>query len=157
MKNLVKKVVNKIIKQRMTISFAESCSGGLLSSYITSVKGASKIFILGVVTYSNESKVKVLKIPRSTIKKYGAVSAQVCSLMAKNLYKISKSNISVSVTGIAGPQGGSKSKPIGLVYVCVKKDKKIKVERYLFKNKGRTYIQKSSVKKSLELILNELE
>ena len=157
MKNLVKKVVNKIIKKRMTISFAESCSGGLLSSYVTSVKGASKIFILGVVTYSNKSKVKVLKIPKNTIKKYGAVSPQVCSLMAKNLYKITKTKISVSITGIAGPRGGSKSKPIGLVYVCVKKDKKIKVVKYLFKNKGRAYIQKNSVKKSLELILNELE
>ena len=157
MKNLVKKVVNKIIKKRMTISFAESCSGGLLSSYVTSVKGASKIFILGVVTYSNKSKVKVLKIPKNIIKKYGAVSPQVCSLMAKNLYKITKTKISVSITGIAGPRGGSKSKPIGLVYVCVKKDKKIKVVKYLFKNKGRAYIQKNSVKKSLELILNELE
>ena len=152
--NKSKKIVKLLKKKKIKISFAESCTGGLLSSAITSVSGSSKVFNLGLVAYSNQSKIKVLKVSKKIIRKYGAVSEQVCFAMVKNLSKISKTNITVSITGIAGPSGGTKQKPVGLVYVGIKRGNKIKVNRYLFKNKGRLYIQKTAVNKSLDLILS---
>ena len=157
MKFLAKKIVKKLIKKKIKIAIAESCTGGMLSSVITSVSGSSKVFTLGLVAYSNQSKTKVLKVPKNIIRKYGSVSASVCLAMVKNLSKISKTNISVSITGIAGPSGGSKKKPVGLVYVGIKKDKIVEVKKYLFINRGRTYIQKAAVNKSLELILSFLK
>ena len=157
MKLLSKKVINKLIKKKLTISAAESCTGGLLSNVITSVSGSSKVFTLNLIAYSNQSKIKVLKVPKNIIKKYGSVSEQVCLAMVKNLSKISKTNISVSVTGIAGPIGGTKIKPVGLVYVGIKKGNRAEVKKYLFKNKGRSYIQKAAVNKSLGLILRFLK
>ena len=157
MKVLGKKIVNKLIKKKLTISTAESCTGGLLSSAITSVAGSSKVFKLGLVTYSNRSKIKVLKVLKNIIMKYGAVSEQVCLAMVMNLNKISKTGISISITGKAGPSGGTKKKPVGLVYVGIKKRNKITVKKYLFKNKGRTFTQKTAVNKSLRLILSALK
>ena len=157
MKILSKKIYNKLIKKKLTIAVAESCTGGLLSSALTSVAGSSKIFNLGFVVYSNESKINVLKIPKNIIKECGAVSKRVCFYMAKNLKKISKTDISVSITGIAGPSGGIKKKPVGLVYIGIKKGNRTEVKKYLFKNKGRSYIQKAAVNKSLELILSFLK
>ena len=154
MKLLTKKIVKILIKKKLKISFAESCSGGLLSSAITSVSGSSKVFTLGFVVYSNQSKTKILKVPKNIIKKYGSVSEQVSLTMVKNLSKISKTNISVSITGIAGPRGGTKKKPVGLVYLSIKKGNRTEVKKYLFKNKGRSYIQKAAVNKSLGLILS---
>ena len=150
-------IIKKLRKKKLKISFAESCTGGLLSSAITSVSGSSKVFNLGLVTYSNESKIKVLKVSKKIIRKYGATSEQVCKAMAKNVSKIGKTNMSVSVTGIAGPNGGTRKKPVGLVYVGIKKDNKISIKKYLFKNKGRSYIQKATVNKCLELILRALK
>ena len=157
MKNKAKRIIQILKKGKIKISFAESCSGGLLSSVITSVSGSSKVFNLGVVAYSNESKIKVLKVSKNIIRKYGSVSEQVCLAMLKNLNKISKTNISVSITGIAGPSGGTRIKPVGLVYVGIKKGNRTEVKKYLFKNKGRSYIQKAAVNKSLGLILSFLK
>jgi len=148
------RVVNLLKKNKFKIAFAESCTGGLLSSLITSINGSSKVFSIGLVTYSNQAKSIILKVPKEIIKKYGAVSEQCCLSMVSNLSKISKSDICLSVTGIAGPTGGSKEKPIGLVYIGVKKDDKINVKRFLFKNKGRNYVRKATVKRSLKLILS---
>tara|TARA_A100001011_G_scaffold24821_2_gene24617 strand:- start:482 stop:955 length:474 start_codon:yes stop_codon:yes gene_type:complete len=146
------KIVNLLKKKKLKIAFAESCTGGMLSNTITSVSGSSKVFIFGLVTYSNQSKINILKVPKKVIRKYGAVSMQCCLSMVNNLLKISKSNIALSITGIAGPKGGTKDKPVGLVYIGIKKGNKIKIKKYLFKNKGRIFIKKNSVKKSLELI-----
>ena len=157
MKLLSRNIIKKLSKKKLKISFAESCTGGLLSTAITSVSGSSKVFTLGLIAYSNQSKTKVLKVPKNIIRKYGSVSAPVCLAMVKNLSKISKTNISVSITGIAGPSGGTKIKPVGLVYAGIKKNNKISVKKYLFKNKGRSYIQRSAVNKCLELILNALK
>ena len=151
---LAKKIVKKLIKRKLNISFAESCTGGLLSSNITSAAESSQVFTLGLVVYSNKSKTKILKISENIIRKYGSVSQQVCLAMVKNLSKISKTNISLSITGIAGPSGGTKKKPVGLVYIGIKKGNKINVKKYLFKNEGRTYIQKAAINKSLRLILS---
>ena len=146
-------LVRLLTKKKLKISFAESCTGGKLASAITSISGASKIFNLGLVTYSNQAKIKVLKVNKNIIKKYGAVSYQCCYAMVNNLSKISKANINVSITGIAGPKGGTKQKPIGLVYIGVKKGNKTQINRCLFKGKKRTLIQKATVKKALNLIL----
>ena len=150
-------ILKNLFKKKIKISFAESCTGGLLSSAITSVSGSSKVFTLSLVAYSNQSKTKVLKVPKNIIRKYGSVSEPVCLAMVKNLNKISKTNISVSITGIAGPSGGTKIKPVGLVYVGIKKGNRVEVKKYLFKNKGRSYIQKAAVNKSLGLILSFLK
>ena len=157
MKFICKKIIHKLIKKKIKISFAESCTGGLLSSAITFVSGSSKVFNLGLVAYSNQSKINLLKVSKNIIRKYGAVSEQVCLSMVKNVNKIGKTNMSVSITGIAGPSGGSKIKPVGLVYVGIKKGNRIEVKKYLFKNKGRSYIQKAAVNKSLGLILSFLK
>ena len=153
----VSNIIKKLKRRKFKIAVAESCTGGLLSSAITSVCGSSKVFTLGLVAYSNQSKTKVLRVPKNIIRKYGSVSASVCLVMVKNLSKISKTNISVSITGIAGPNGGTKIKPVGLVYVGIKKGNRAKVKKYLFKNKGRAYIQKAAVNKSLGLILSFLK
>ena len=146
-------LVKILIKKKLKISFAESCTGGLLASAITSISGSSQIFNLGLITYSNQAKIKVLKINKNIIKKYGAVSHECCYAMVNNLSKISKANINVSVTGIAGPNGGTKQKPVGLVYIGVKKGNKIQINKYLFKNKKRSLMQKATVKKALDLVL----
>ena len=148
MKNLIKKLIQKKLK----ISFVESCTGGMLSSSITSISGASKVFNLGLITYSNQTKINILKVKRSIIQKHGAVSAECCEAMVKNLSKISKAQINVSVTGIAGPNGGTKLKPVGLVYIGVKKGNKVLITKNLFKEKTRNSIQKASIKKSLKII-----
>ena len=154
MKKLPQKIVNLLSKKKLKISFAESCTGGLLSSAITSVSGSSKVFTLGLIPYSNQSKNSILKIPKKILRKYGAVSYESCESMVKNLSKISKTEVSVSITGIAGPKGGSRKKPVGLVYIGIKKGNKILVKKHLFKNKGRLYIQKTAVNKSLGIILS---
>ena len=154
MKKLSQKVVKLLTKKKLKISFAESCTGGLLSSAITSISGSSKIFTIGLVTYSNQSKISLLKVPKNIINKHGAVSYEVCLSMVKNLSKISKTNISVSVTGIAGPKGGTKKKPVGLVFIGIKKRNKTLVKKHLFKNKKRISIQRAAVIKSLNLILS---
>jgi len=156
LKKLSQKVVKLLKKKKLKISVAESCTGGILSSTITSVSGSSKVFTMGLVTYSNQSKNRILKVPKQIIKKYGAVSIQCCFSMVNNLSKISKSNFAVSITGIAGPSGGTKQKPVGLVYIGIKRANKVKINRYLFKNKGRSNVQRAAVKKSLELILNTI-
>ena len=148
----MKNIVRKLIKKKLKISFAESCTGGMLSSSITSIAGASKVFNVGFVTYSNQAKIRILKINKDIIKKYGAVSAECCEAMVKNLAKISKAQINVSVTGIAGPKGGTKNKPVGLVYIGVKKSNRILVTKNIFKQKSRNLIQKATVKRSLEII-----
>ena len=154
MKKLSEKVVKFLRKKKLNISFAESCTGGLLSSSITSISGSSKVFKLGLITYSNKSKIDILKVPKKIINKYGAVSYETCLSMVKNLNKISKTNISVSITGIAGPKGGSKKKPVGLVYIGLKKRNKTIIKRFLFKNKNRNSIQITTVNKALNLILS---
>ena len=150
--SLNKKIISLIKRKNMKLAIAESCTGGMLSSSITSVSGSSKIFSMGLVTYSNQAKIGVLKVPKQIIKKYGAVSVKCCLSMVNNLSKISKSKVCISITGIAGPKGGSKQKPVGLVYIGIKIGKKVIINKCNFKNKGRIFIQKQTVKKSLNLL-----
>ena len=152
MKNYADKLVKTLIKKKLKISFAESCTGGMLSSIITSVSGSSKVFNLGLITYSNKAKVDILKVPKRIISKYGAVSNECCLAMVKNLSRISKANISVSITGIAGPNGGTKLKPVGLVYIGIKKGNKIIIKKNLFRDQNRVSIQNASVITSIKMI-----
>ena len=152
MNNLANKLVKKLIQKKLRISFAESCTGGMLSSAIISISGSSKVFDLGFVTYSNKAKINILKVPKRIIVKHGAVSQECCLSMVKNLSKISKANISVSITGIAGPNGGTMLKPVGLVYIGIKKGNKIIIKENLFRNKNRISIQKATVSTSLKII-----
>ena len=154
MKKSAQKLVKLLSKKNLKISFAESCTGGLLSSSITSISGTSKVFTIGLVTYSNQSKISLLKVNKKTILKHGAVSYETCLSMVKNLSKISKTNISVSVTGVAGPKGGTKQKPVGLVYIGIKRGNKTIIRKNLFKNKNRYSIQKSTVNQAHKMILN---
>ena len=151
--NKIKNLVNSLKKRKLKISCVESCTGGMLASTITSISGASKVFNLGLVTYSNQAKIKILKVNKNIIKKNGAVSHQCCISMVNNLSKISNANINISITGIAGPKGGTKHKPVGLVYIGIKKGSKIKIYKYVLKNKDRVSFQRATVKKALELIL----
>ena len=148
----MKSLVEKLTKKKLKISFAESCTGGMLASSITSISGASKVFDLGLITYSNQAKIKILNINENLIKNHGAVSIECCKAMVVNLSKISKANINVSITGIAGPKGGTKNKPVGLVYIGIKKGKKIKIIKNIFKSKSRKSIQKATVNKFYKVI-----
>jgi len=150
--NLNQKIVANLKKKKLKISFAESCTGGMLASQITSISGASVVFNLGLVTYSNQAKIKILKVNKILIKKFGAVSAECCEAMVKNLAKISKADINVSITGIAGPKGASKSKPVGLVYIGLNKGKKLIITKNFFKSKNRISIQKATVNKAIKLV-----
>ena len=153
MKKLAHKLVRLLSKKKLKVSFVESCTGGLLSSSITSISGSSKVFTLGLVTYSNQAKINILKVPKRIIMKHGAVSYETCLSMVKNLNKISKTNISVSITGVAGPNGGTKKKPVGLVYIGIKKGNKTLIKKFLFKIKKRMSIQKATVNQALKMIL----
>ena len=153
MKKETVKVINLLKRKKLKIAIAESCTGGMLSSAITSVGGASKVFTMGLVTYSNQAKMSILKVPKKIIQKHGAVSVQCCLAMVNNLSRISKARACISITGIAGPKGGSKKKPVGLVFIGIKLGKKVVVNRCNFKNIGRANIQKQTVKKSLDLLL----
>ena len=153
----MKSLIKILAKKKLRISVAESCTGGLLASNITSTSGASKVFNLGFITYSNQAKIEILKVNKNIIRKYGAVSHECCSMMVNNLSKISKANINVSITGIAGPKGGTKSKPVGLVFIGIKKGNKIIVNKCLFKSKKRSSIQKATVNKALNLILRAVK
>ncbi len=149
-----KKLINLLKKKKLKISFAESCTGGLLSSIITSNSGSSKVFNLGLVTYSNQAKQKILKVPHKIIKKYGAVSVQCCLSMVNNLSKVSNSHINISITGIAGPKGGTRKKPVGLVFIGLKFKRKTFIKKYLFKNKTRNNFQKITANTVLKTILS---
>jgi PncC family amidohydrolase len=148
------KILNKVLKKKkLKISIAESCSGGLISYNLTKLPGSSKYFIMGVVCYSNESKIKFLKVKKETLLKYGAVSMETCKQMCENLLKISKSNIAVSITGIAGPGGDTVKKPIGLVYIGIATKQTIKINKFIYNKKlSRNNIQKETLKSTLKII-----
>tara|TARA_B100001167_G_C16749719_1_gene295523 strand:- start:189 stop:677 length:489 start_codon:yes stop_codon:yes gene_type:complete len=143
------------LKKKIKLSFAESCTGGLLSSLITSFPNSSKIFINGFVTYSNLSKQKNLGVKNKTLKKYGAVSYQVAKEMVDGIWKKDKANIALSITGIAGPTGQTKNKKKGLVYIGIKSKKFTEVNQFNFKG-TREKIRLNSVEKGIDLILSAI-
>ena len=155
--NHLKNLTTKLKKNKIKVAVAESCTGGLISYNLTKIPGASKFFMLGIVSYSNISKLDLLKVKQKTLTKYGAVSAEICKEMCNNLLKISKTNIAISVTGIAGPDGGTKKKPIGLVYVGICSKNKFEIKKFNFGKKlSRINIQNLTLKKTIKLIDNHI-
>jgi nicotinamide-nucleotide amidase len=149
MKNLIKSIHKTLIKNGKTIATAESCTSGILASILTQLSGSSKYFTLGIITYSNQTKTKILKIPGSTIKKYGAVSREVASLMAKNVKRIAKADFGIGITGIAGPTGAIPNKPVGTVYIAVSDKNKTTCNKFIFRG-NRSSIRKQSALKALQ-------
>ena len=152
-KKKAEKVFKLCLKKKIKLSFAESCTGGLLSCLITSFPNSSKIFVSGFVTYSNLSKQKILGVKDKTLKKYGAVSKEVAKEMVNGVWIKDKINIAVSITGIAGPTGQTKDKKIGLVYIGIKNKKNIIINEFNFKG-DRTKVRLNSVDKAIDLILS---
>ncbi len=148
----IEKLHKKLIRRKITISVAESCTGGLLSSELTKLSGSSKYFKLGLITYSNSAKINILKVKKSVIDQFGAVSQECCKSMVENLSKLSKSKIYLSITGIAGPNGGTKNKPVGLVFIGIKKGNKIFIIKNLFGKKKRSVIKNKTVEKCINLL-----
>ena len=149
----IDKLHKKLIKTKNTISIAESCTGGLLSSKLTKLSGSSKYFQMGLITYSNNAKINILKVKKNIIDNHGAVSQECCKSMVENLSKLSKSKINISITGVAGPKGGTNEKPVGLVYIGIKKGKKVLITKNLYRKKKRTIIQNNTVKTCINLLL----
>ena len=147
-----KQIVNLLKKKKITLSVAESCTGGMLAQEITSISGSSRVFKFGIITYSNNAKIKYLKVPSKIIKRYGAVSEECCESMVSNLAKITKTKLCIAITGVAGPKGGTRKKPVGLVFIAIKINKIVRIYKYFFKNENRESIRRNSVKKSLNLI-----
>ena len=131
----INKLHKKLIEKKTTISVVESCTGGLLSSKLTKLSGSSKYFKMGLITYSNNAKINILNVNKKIIDRYGAVSYECCRSMVENLSKLSKSKINVSITGVAGPKGGTINKPVGLVFIGIKKGNKIFIIKNLFGKK----------------------
>ena len=155
--NQLKNLTTKLKKNKIKVAVAESCTGGLISYNLTKIPGASKFFMMGIVSYSNISKHDLLKVRQKTLTKYGAVSPEICKEMCNNLLKISKTNIAISVTGIAGPDGGTKKKPIGLVYVGICSKNKLEIKKFNFGKKlSRINIQNQTLKKTIKLIENHI-
>ena len=146
------KTIQFLLDQQISVSTAESCTGGLLASRFTSQAGISQIYQSGLITYSNEAKIKHLKVSPSSLKRHGAVSRQVCSQMCFNLHKITRSDLTFATTGVAGPGGGTKSKPVGLVYVGIYYQKNIHVAQLSFSSRTtRLQIQKGTVKECFSM------
>jgi PncC family amidohydrolase len=152
---LEEKIAKSLIKAKKTIAVAESCTGGLLTHRLTNVSGSSAFLMATVVSYSNASKIRILKIPSTLIKKYGAVSLPVAQSMAQNIRKLIKTDIGVSITGIAGPTGGTKEKPVGLVFIAVSKGGQTISEQNIFKG-SRLQVKEQATERALALLLKQL-
>ena len=146
-------IIKYLLDSKITLATAESCTGGLLAAAFTSYPGISAIYQHGVITYSNEAKSNLLKVSPDTLRRNGAVSRQVCAQMCFNLAKSSKCQLTLATTGVAGPGGGTKTKPVGLVYAGVCYQKTIYIKKLQFSSKfSRLQIQKGTVKECFLMI-----
>ena len=150
-----REIIENLIEKGIVVATAESCTGGMISSTITDVPGSSAIFGYGMVTYSNDAKMKILGVKEDTLKQFGAVSKETAYEMAEGLKNVSYADVAVSVTGIAGPGGGSEEKPVGLVYMGIATEKGISTKKNLF-NGDRDEIRKQTVHTALNLIAEKL-
>lgn len=142
---LIEQVVADLLwKKKLTVAVAESCTGGLISHRLTNIPGSSYYFDAGVVSYSNESKMKILEVEMSSLLEFGAVSEEVAVQMAKGVRKITDADIGISTTGICGPEGGSEEKPVGLVYVAIDYLGKVKCDKCLFSGERKEIKQKTA-------------
>ena len=151
-----KKLLEILTQKKLTLSIAESCTGGLLSNRLTNIPGSSQAFLLGIISYSNSSKNKILKIPEKIIQAQGAVSSQTAKLMAVNARKLAGSSLGVGITGIAGPGGGTKFKPVGTIYIGVASDKKTGVRKFNFSG-SRLQIKRRTADKAIDMLLEVIK
>lgn len=156
MNRLAKKIGRLLSKKNLTLSICESCTGGMLGSIITEIPGSSKYFKGGIIAYSNEIKSKIIGVKNKTLKNFGAVSSQTAKEMALGLKRLTNSDIGISITGIAGPGGATKTKPVGLVYIGVIFKEKIKIKKNIFAG-NRQQIRKKACEKALVLISKMLK
>jgi len=154
---LTQKVIKECDKQKRILAVAESCTGGMLSSYITSISGSSNIFDRGFITYSNDAKIDSIDVKKKTIEKFGAVSKETAIEMAEGTIKNSLASLAISITGVAGPGGGTSINPVGTVYIAIIIDDEKDVKKFNFLDKGREFIRKASVYEALQLLLNKLK
>ena len=152
---LINKVSEELKKQNLTVATAESCTGGLLAHYLTSISGSSEYYDRGVVTYSNKSKIELLDVKEETLKNHGAVSEQIARAMAVGIKNKSNVNIGIATTGIAGPTGGTKEKPVGLVYVGISAPNKTEVKKFIFSG-DRLQIKKNTCSAALKMLLGHI-
>lgn len=152
---LSEKVGKLLIKKKLTIAVAESCTGGLLSSCITDISGSSEYFILGIVAYNRVQKERLLKVPKAILEKHSPVSGKVSSLMAQKAKRIAKTDIGIGITGYAGPTGGTVKNPVGTVYIALVFRGKTFAKRYLFKG-SRTAVKSKAVEQALALLYETL-
>ena len=149
------KLLKAMLKNKLTLSIAESCTGGLLSHRITNIPGSSKVFLLGITAYSNEFKNKILKVPLKVIREKGAVSAEVVKAMAEGIRALAQASLGIGITGVAGPDGGTKEKPVGTVFIGLSTNKETFVSKFNFSG-NRLEIKRKSTEKALEIILDFL-
>ncbi|MFH1359818.1 MAG: CinA family protein [Candidatus Omnitrophota bacterium] len=152
---LEEKIAKKLLSKGKTLSLAESCTGGFLANQLTNIPGSSRFFVLSCVTYSNKSKEMLLGVPKKLIQRHGAVSQAVAEKMAKNVRRILKTDFGLAITGIAGPSGGTKTKPIGLTYIALATKDKVECHRYIFEG-GRLCVKSKAAKSALRLLLRFL-
>ncbi|MCM8789578.1 MAG: CinA family protein [Candidatus Omnitrophica bacterium] len=155
MEPVINQIHKLLLKRKLTVSVAESCTGGILSNFLTYSPGSSKYFVSGIVAYSNEAKARLLSIPRRVIAKNGAVSKQVALLMAKNVRKIAQTDFGIGVTGIAGPSGATPEKPVGMVFIAVATKTKTTCKKFNFRG-SRATVRKTAALKVLELLAESI-
>ena len=152
---LLKKVDYYLKKQRLTVATAESCTGGLIAHTLTNISGSSEYFERGIVSYSNEAKIELLGVAEETLKEHGAVNKQTAKAMALGIKNRSKVDIGISTTGIAGPTGGTKEKPVGLVYICIATSKKVEIKKFIFSG-NRLQNKENTCNAALEMLLDSI-
>ncbi|RLF63065.1 MAG: competence protein ComA [Thermoplasmata archaeon] len=156
MEELAKKIAPLLKERHLKVATAESCTGGLIGHTITDVPGSSEYYEGGIISYSNEMKMKFLGVKERTLKEYGAVSEQTAKEMAEGVRRATDADIGIATTGIAGPGGGTAEKPVGLVYIAISADRKTKVEKHLFKG-NRWENKEQTCRAALSLLLDYLE
>lgn len=149
-------IISRLVKKGLSLAVAESCTGGLVCHKITQTPGASETFREGIICYSNESKIKRLGIPAKLLSRYGAVSPQVCKLMVQNVGRQASANIGLAVTGIAGPDGGSSQKPVGLVFIGLYINNKVAIKRFIFKG-SRARIKEQAANTALKMLIDNIK
>ncbi len=152
---MINKLIEKLNENHLTISTAESCTGGMIGACITSVPGASNVYNEGYITYSNDAKERLLGVSHMTLETYGAVSGETAREMAEGARKKSNADIAVAVTGIAGPGGGTDQKPVGLVYIGVSTEKSVIAHKFIFQG-DRDDVRKSTVENAIRLAYEQL-
>jgi nicotinamide-nucleotide amidase len=154
--NLLKKVSNLLKEKILKVATAESCTGGLIAHTLTNISGSSEYFDRGIVSYSNKAKTELLGVPEDILKKYGAVSKQVAKIMAESIRIKSHVDIGIATTGIAGPTGGIKEKPVGLVFIAISTSQGTYIRRYQFSG-NRFQNKEQTCNAALWMILDHLK